>query len=175
MSFLYHSWSSHTRVIKEIYGDAISQDDVLWQYARTKCMDGVKRYKSQLIEKFIVRSLIACTFYHYCCCKSCMAKGAYYKLRQKEYLLSLHRLMMLTWLYRAISGISKKTATTLKIARENEFSRSFRNNSGRKTFSRYGIIWKGFLISMLPLLSQKENTFLAVNPPPLPPKTIFLY
>jgi hypothetical protein len=96
MSFLYHSWSSHTQVIKEIYGDAISQDDVLWQYARTKCMDGVKRHKFQLIERFIVRSLIACTFYHYCCCKSCMAKGAYYKLRQIEYLLSLHGLMMLT-------------------------------------------------------------------------------
>ena len=96
MSFLYHSWSSHTQVIKEIYGDAISQDDVLWQYARTKCMDGVKRHKFQLIERFIVRSLIACTFYYYCCCKSCMAKGAYYKLRQIEYLLSLHGLMMLS-------------------------------------------------------------------------------
>ena len=87
-------------------------------------------------------------------------------IRQTEYLLSLHRLMMLTLLYRAISGISKKTATTLKIARENEFSQSFKDNSGRKTFSRYGIIWKGFLTSMPPLLSPKENTFLAVNPPP---------
>ena len=64
MSFLYHSWSSHSSVIKGIYGDTISQDDALWQYARTRCMDGVKRYKFQLIEKFIVRSLIACPFYH---------------------------------------------------------------------------------------------------------------
>src|ERR1700735_5105925 len=78
MSFLYHSWSTHSEVIKELYGQTLSQDDALWQYARTRCMDGVKRYKFQLIEKFIVRSLVACTFYHYCCCccKRCMAKGA---------------------------------------------------------------------------------------------------
>ena len=95
-----------------------------------------------------------------------MAEGAYYKLRQTEYLLFLHRLMMLTWLCRAISGISKKTTTTLKIARENELSRSFKSNSGRKTSSRYGIIWKGFLTLMPPLPFQKEDTFLAVNSPP---------
>ncbi|KAN0086397.1 hypothetical protein V8E54_000085 [Elaphomyces granulatus] len=79
MSFLYHSWSSHSTVIKEVYGDALSQDDALWQYARTRCMDGVKRYKFQLIEKFIVRGLIACsiTSCHSLLLQSCMAKELY--------------------------------------------------------------------------------------------------
>src|ERR1700735_3175379 len=77
MSFLYHSWSTHSEVIKEVYGHTLLQDDALWQYARTRCMDGVKRYKFQVIEKFIVRGLIACSTTS---CQSlllqiCMAKG----------------------------------------------------------------------------------------------------
>ena len=82
MSFLYHSWSTHSRAIEEVYGHTLSQDDALWQFARTRCMDGVKRYKFQLIEKFIVRGLIACST------TSCHLLPVK-KSRQTEYLLSL--------------------------------------------------------------------------------------
>ena len=55
MSFMYASHEGKAEVIRAIFGANLSGDDAAFLAPRQKCMDGVKAFKGQTLDRFEVR------------------------------------------------------------------------------------------------------------------------